>query len=82
MFGNMKDEVAGRINVSKTISAVTAPLANAWANAAGLEKIKNLVAAFRHRKSTQTSSQFLYLNRKGNDKICQTPKNLSSYRGK
>ncbi|KAL0734294.1 hypothetical protein Bca4012_010504 [Brassica carinata] len=40
MFGNMEDEVAGPINVGKTILAVTAPLANAWANAAVLEKIE------------------------------------------
>ncbi|KAL0713771.1 hypothetical protein Bca4012_020749 [Brassica carinata] len=56
MSRNMKDKLASRINDGKTNSAVTAPMANAYANAAMLEKIVNLVAAFRHRKSTKTSS--------------------------
>ncbi|KAL0853967.1 hypothetical protein Bca101_059119 [Brassica carinata] len=79
MYGNMKDKLAARINAGKKNSVVTAPMAIAYANAAMLEKIENLVAAFRHRKSAKTSSQFIYLNRKGNDKIYQTPKYSSSY---
>ena len=38
-----------------------------------LNKIENLVVTFRHEKSTKTSSRFLCLNRKGNDKFYQTP---------
>ncbi|KAL0722998.1 hypothetical protein Bca4012_037597 [Brassica carinata] len=74
MSGNMKEKVAVCVNDGKTTPAATVPTANAYANATVLEQIKNLAAAFRHRKSTKTSSQFLYLNRKGNDKIYQTPK--------
>ncbi|KAL0715134.1 hypothetical protein Bca4012_064456 [Brassica carinata] len=74
MSGNMKEKVAVCVNDGKTTPAATVPMANAYANATVLEQIKNLAAAFRHRKSTKTSSQFLYLNRKGNDKIYQTPK--------
>ena len=74
MSGNMKEKLAVCVNDGKTTPAATVPMANAYANATVLEQIKNLAAAFRHRKSTKTSSQFLYLNRKGNDKIYQTPK--------
>ncbi|KAL0796043.1 hypothetical protein Bca101_067420 [Brassica carinata] len=74
MSGNMKEKVAVCVNDGKTTPAATVPTANAYANATVLEQIKKLAAAFRHRKSTKTSSQFLYLNRKGNDKIYQTPK--------
>ncbi|KAG2307029.1 hypothetical protein Bca4012_084012 [Brassica carinata] len=55
MSRNMKDKLAARNNDGKTTSAVTAPMNNAYANAAMLEKIENLVVAFRHRKSTKTS---------------------------
>ncbi|KAL0875983.1 hypothetical protein Bca101_025688 [Brassica carinata] len=74
MSGNMKEKLAVCVNDGKTTPAATVPTANAYANATVLEQIKNLAAAFRHTKSTKTSSQFLYLNRKGNDKIYQTPK--------
>ncbi|WZY99631.1 hypothetical protein YC2023_071960 [Brassica napus] len=63
MFGYMKDKLA----------ALTAPMANAYANAVVLNKIENLVATFRHRKSTKTSSRFLPVNKKGNDKSYQNP---------
>ena len=63
MSGYMKDKLA----------ALTAPMANAYANAVVFNKIENLVATFRHRKSTKTSSRFLFLNIKGNDKSYQTP---------
>ncbi|KAL0730460.1 hypothetical protein Bca4012_026553 [Brassica carinata] len=55
---NMKDKLAAHINTGKTTPAVTAPMANAYANAAVLEKIKNLLATLRHRKSTKTSSPY------------------------
>ncbi|KAH0929033.1 hypothetical protein HID58_014760 [Brassica napus] len=54
-------------------SAATAPMANAYANATDLEKIENLAATFCHRKCNETSSRFLFLNIKGNDKSYQTP---------
>ena len=69
--GNTKDEIAVRNNAGKTTPAATAPMANAYATV--LEKIKNLVATFRHRKSNETSSRFLSLNIKGNNKFYQTP---------
>ncbi|WZZ04493.1 hypothetical protein YC2023_090414 [Brassica napus] len=50
MFGYMKDKLA----------ALTAPMANAYANAVVFNKIENLVATFRHRKSTKTSSKNLF----------------------
>ncbi|KAF3598365.1 hypothetical protein F2Q69_00034311 [Brassica cretica] len=46
MSGYMKDKLA----------ALTAPLAIAYGNAVVFNKIENLVATFRHRKSTKTSS--------------------------
>ncbi|WZY77825.1 hypothetical protein YC2023_024209 [Brassica napus] len=49
MSGYMKDKLA----------ALTAPMANAYANAVVFNKIENLVATFRHRRSTKTSSRFL-----------------------
>ncbi|WZY89539.1 hypothetical protein YC2023_046274 [Brassica napus] len=67
MFGYMKDKLA----------ALTAPMANAYANAVVFNKIENLVATFRHRKSTKTSSLFLPVNKKGNDKSYQNPVNKS-----
>ncbi|WZY72280.1 hypothetical protein YC2023_004520 [Brassica napus] len=67
MFGYMKDKLA----------ALTAPMANAYANAVVFNKIENLVATFRHRKSTKTSSRFLPVNKKGNDKSYQNPVNKS-----
>ncbi|KAG5384889.1 hypothetical protein IGI04_036359 [Brassica rapa subsp. trilocularis] len=67
MFGYMKDKLA----------ALTAPMANAYANAVVFKKIENLVATFRHRKSTKTSSRFLPVNKKGNDKSYQNPVNKS-----
>ncbi|KAF2566505.1 hypothetical protein F2Q68_00025373 [Brassica cretica] len=63
MSGYMKDKLA----------ALTAPMANAYGNAVVLTKIENLVATFCHRKSTKTSSRFLSLNTKGNNKIYPTP---------
>ena len=63
MSGYMKDKLA----------ALTAPMANAYANAVVFNKIENLVATFRHRKSTKTSSRFLPVNKKGNDKSYQNP---------
>ena len=51
-----KDKLAARNNTGKTILVVTDPMANAYANAAMLEKLENLVATFHHRKSTNTSS--------------------------
>ncbi|KAG5393516.1 hypothetical protein IGI04_023479 [Brassica rapa subsp. trilocularis] len=67
MFGYMKDKLA----------ALTAPMANAYANAVVFNKIENLVATFRHRKSTITSSRFLPVNKKGNDKSYQNLVNKS-----
>ena len=46
-------------------------MANAYTKATVLEKIENLAATFRHRKCYETNSQFLCLNRKGNDKLYQ-----------
>ncbi|KAF3498856.1 hypothetical protein DY000_02053216 [Brassica cretica] len=74
MSGNTKEKIALHKNAGKTTSAATAPMANAYANATVLEKIKNLVATFRHIKSNKTSSRVLSLNIKGNDKFYQTRK--------
>ncbi|KAF3553840.1 hypothetical protein F2Q69_00011941 [Brassica cretica] len=73
MSGNTKDKIAVRNNTGKKTSAATAPMANAYANATVLEKIENFAVTFRHRKFNETSSQFLFLNIKGNDKSYQTP---------
>ncbi|KAF2543891.1 hypothetical protein F2Q70_00034248 [Brassica cretica] len=73
MSGNTKDKIVVCNNAGKTTPADTAPMANAYANATVLEKIENLAATFRHRKYNETSSQFLFLNIKGNDKSYQTP---------
>ncbi|KAF3523089.1 hypothetical protein F2Q69_00048243 [Brassica cretica] len=73
MSGNTKDKIPVRNNAGNTTPAATAPMANSYANATVLEKIENLVATFRHRKSNETSSRFLSLNIKGNDKFYQTP---------
>ena len=73
MSGNTKDKIAVRNNAGKKTPAATAPMANAYANATVLEKIENLAATFRHRKCNETSSRFLFLNIKGNDKSYQTP---------
>ncbi|KAF3506949.1 hypothetical protein F2Q69_00006012 [Brassica cretica] len=62
MAGNTKNKYAVRNNAGKTTPAVTAPMANAYANATVLEKIENLAATFRHRKCNETSSRFLCLN--------------------
>ncbi|KAF3519088.1 hypothetical protein DY000_02060728 [Brassica cretica] len=40
MSGNMKDKLTARNNAGETTPAVTTPMANAYANAAVLEKIK------------------------------------------
>ena len=72
MSGNTKDKIAVRNNAGKTTPAATAPMANAYANATVLEKIENLAATFHHRKCNETSSRFLCLNIKGNDKFYQT----------
>ncbi|KAF2562346.1 hypothetical protein F2Q70_00017448 [Brassica cretica] len=69
MSGNTKEKIAVRSNAGKKTPAATAPMANATV----LEKIKNLAASFRHRKCNETSSRFLFLNLKGNDKSYQTP---------
>ncbi|KAF2536922.1 hypothetical protein F2Q68_00021619 [Brassica cretica] len=73
MAGNTKDKYVVRNNAGKTTPAATAPMANAYANATVLEKIENLAATFRHRKCNETSSRFLCLNIKRNDKFYQTP---------
>ncbi|KAF3560387.1 hypothetical protein F2Q69_00012231 [Brassica cretica] len=73
MSGNTKDKIAVCNNAGKTTPAATAPMANPYANATVLEKIENLAATFRHRKCNETSSRFLFLNIKGNDKSYQTP---------
>ncbi|KAF2561833.1 hypothetical protein F2Q70_00016932 [Brassica cretica] len=73
MSGNTKDKIAVRNNAGKTNPATTSPMANAYANAIVLEKIENLAATFRHRKCNETSSRFLFLNIKGNNKSYQTP---------
>ncbi|KAF3601562.1 hypothetical protein F2Q69_00034355 [Brassica cretica] len=74
MYGNKKEKIAVRNNAGKKTPAATAPMANAYANATVLEKIENLAATFRHGKCNETSSRFLFLNIKGNDKSYQTPK--------
>ena len=61
MSGYMKDKLA----------ALTAPMANAYTNAVVFNKIENLVATFRHRKSTKMSSRFLPVNTKGTIKSIQ-----------
>ena len=73
MSGNTKDKITVHNNAGKTTPAATAPMANAYANGIVLEKIKNLATTFRHRKRDETSSRFLCLNIKGNDKFYQTP---------
>ena len=73
MCGNTKDKIAVCNKAGKTTLAASAPMANAYANATVLEKIENLAATFRHRKCNETSSRFLFLNIKGNDKSYQTP---------
>ncbi|KAF3531444.1 hypothetical protein DY000_02036982 [Brassica cretica] len=73
MSGNTKDKIAVCNNAGKTTPADTAPMAKVYANATVLEKIENLAATFRHRKYNETSSRFLFLSIKGNDKSYQTP---------
>ncbi|KAF3499232.1 hypothetical protein F2Q69_00043176 [Brassica cretica] len=73
MSGNTKAKISVRNNAGKTTPSATAPMANAYANAIVLEKIENLAATFCHRKCNETSSRFLLLNLKGNDKFYQTP---------
>ncbi|KAF3493808.1 hypothetical protein DY000_02053203 [Brassica cretica] len=73
MSGNTKGKIAVRNNAGKTTPAAIGPMANAYANATVLEKIENIAAVFRHRKCNETSSRFLFLNIKGNDKYYQTP---------
>ncbi|KAL0682247.1 hypothetical protein Bca4012_049094 [Brassica carinata] len=75
MSGKTKYKIAVRNNAGKTTPAATAPMANAYANAIVPKKKnrKNLAATFRHRKCNETSSRFLFLNIKGNDKSYQTP---------
>ncbi|KAL0661782.1 hypothetical protein Bca4012_098619 [Brassica carinata] len=73
MSENTKDKIAVHNNAGKQTPTATAPMANAYANATILEKMENLVATFRHRKSNETSSRFLSLNIKGNNKFYQTP---------
>ncbi|KAF3541061.1 hypothetical protein F2Q69_00022871 [Brassica cretica] len=73
MYGKTKEKIAVRNSAGKKTPAATAPMANAYANATVLEKIKNRAATFRHRKCNKTSSRFLFLNIKGNDKSYQTP---------
>ena len=58
MSGNTKDKIALRNNSGKTTTAATAPMGNAYANATVLEKIENLVATFRHRKSNEKARDF------------------------
>ncbi|KAF2608383.1 hypothetical protein F2Q68_00043232 [Brassica cretica] len=76
MSGNTKDKIAVRNNAGKKTPAAAAPMANAFANATVLEKIENLAATFRHRKCNETSSRFIFLNIKGNDKSYQTLKEM------
>ncbi|KAF2571500.1 hypothetical protein F2Q70_00002820 [Brassica cretica] len=52
----MKDKLAGRKHTGKTTPAAIAPIGNAHADAALLEKIENLVTTFRHRYSTKERS--------------------------
>ncbi|KAF3489213.1 hypothetical protein F2Q69_00055185 [Brassica cretica] len=73
MYGNKKEKIAVRNNAGKKTPAATAPMGNAYANATVLEKIENFAATFRHGKCNETSSRFLFLNIKGNDKSYQTP---------
>ncbi|KAF2595955.1 hypothetical protein F2Q68_00010867 [Brassica cretica] len=54
-------------------------MANAYANAVVFNKIENLVATFCHRKSTKTSSRFLPVNTKENDKSYQNPVSLAHF---
>ncbi|WZY99023.1 hypothetical protein YC2023_071352 [Brassica napus] len=56
MSRNTKDKIAVCNNAGKTTPAATVPMANAYANATTLEKIKNLAATFRRRKCNETSS--------------------------
>ncbi|KAF2541346.1 hypothetical protein F2Q68_00032047 [Brassica cretica] len=81
MSGNTKEKIAVHNNAGKKTPAATAPMANAYANATVLEKIKNLAAAFRHRKCNETSSRFLCLNIKGNDKSYQTSDQAQAKKG-
>ncbi|KAF3571020.1 hypothetical protein F2Q69_00058955 [Brassica cretica] len=69
MSGNTKDKIAVRNNAGKTTPAATAPMANAYAKTTVLEKVENLAATFRHRNCNETSSRFMCLNIKGNDKF-------------
>ncbi|KAL0645690.1 hypothetical protein Bca4012_043981 [Brassica carinata] len=76
MSGNTKYKIAVRNNTGKTTPAATASMGNAYANAIVPKKTKikkNLAATFRHRKCNETSSRFLFLNIKGNNKSYQTP---------
>ncbi|KAF2568444.1 hypothetical protein F2Q68_00026525 [Brassica cretica] len=73
MSGNTKDKIVVCNNAGKKPPAATAPTANAKANATVLEKIENLAATHRHRKCNETSSRFLCLNVKENNKFYQTP---------
>ncbi|KAL0836321.1 hypothetical protein Bca101_088210 [Brassica carinata] len=73
MSGNTKDKITVRNNAGKTTPAETSPMANTYANPVLLEKIENLASTFRHRKCYETSSRFLCLNRKENDKFYQSP---------
>lgn len=73
MSENMKGKIEVPKSTGKTTPAATAPKANTYTNATVLEKIVNIVATFRHMKSNETSSQFLCLNKKGNNKFYQTP---------
>ncbi|KAF3541060.1 hypothetical protein F2Q69_00022870 [Brassica cretica] len=73
MSGNSKEKTAVHNNAGKKTPATTAPMANAYANATVLEKIENLAVTFRHWNCNETSSRFLFLNIKGNNKSYQTP---------
>ncbi|KAF2566934.1 hypothetical protein F2Q70_00025996 [Brassica cretica] len=46
MSGNMKDKIAVRNNAGKTIPAVTAPIANTYANDVVLEKNRKPIRDF------------------------------------
>ena len=67
-----KDKIAVQNNAGKTTTAATVPMANPYENPVVLEKIENLAATFRHKKCYETSSRFLCLNIKENDKFYQT----------
>ncbi|KAF2558996.1 hypothetical protein F2Q68_00017276 [Brassica cretica] len=82
MSGSTKEKIVVCNNAGKKTPAATAPTANAYANATVLEKIKNLALTFRHQKCNETSSRFLFLNIKGNDKSYQTPKRKSTRLGR